>query len=134
MKCIPNFPIKYFKKIHVVFGIYQCLNINLSFSPGKNVGNIGFNTATLILLSPIFLERKNMPRHSKYSPYRFSKVTPTKRKDGSNRYRISLPKDIGDSKEKQIGVFTYHPKNKEIIFDLRPDLEYYNKQLAKEES
>ncbi|MFW9990852.1 MAG: hypothetical protein ACFFD4_02210 [Candidatus Odinarchaeota archaeon] len=64
-----------------------------------------------------------MPKHSRYRSSLTCKVNVSGRRDGQNRYRISLPKVIGDSAEKIEGVFEYDPVNRTIVFGTRPSVD-----------
>ena len=52
-----------------------------------------------------------MPKHTKYVSWRKCKVTKTKK-----QYRITFPKDFGDSDEVIEGTFIYNPFEKRITF------------------
>jgi len=62
-----------------------------------------------------------MPKHCKHSRTLICSVTKSKRSDNSNRYRITLPKPIGDSNSEIVGFFTFKPNENVIMFHIHED-------------
>lgn len=71
-----------------------------------------------------------MPKHSRYSSVMRCKVNTNERKDKQKRYRVTLPKRLGDSEIEVIGIFKYDPKTRTIVFDTRPPVKIALANLA----
>ncbi|MFX0173820.1 MAG: hypothetical protein ACFE9L_18205 [Candidatus Hodarchaeota archaeon] len=73
-----------------------------------------------------------MPKHSRFTNFFNANIIIEKRSDGKNRYKLTLPKIIGDAKILVAGKFRYNPELKVISFEVEEPEHFPDFRLIEE--